>query len=61
LSSYVASHDLAVSPQIGAKDQSYCTVYYLTFNSNFEAQGVSKNFKILEKKELEAKINAYVI
>jgi hypothetical protein len=47
LSSYVVSHDLAVSPQIGAKDQLYCAVYKITLNSKFEAQGASKNLKIL--------------
>jgi len=45
LSSYVASHHLAVAPQSGAKDQFYCTVYYITLNSNCEAQGASKNLK----------------
>jgi hypothetical protein len=34
-----------VAPQSGAKDQFYCTVYYITFNSNCEAQGVSKYLK----------------
>jgi hypothetical protein len=42
LSSYVTSHLLAVTPQSGAKDQFYCTVYYITLNTNCEAQGVSK-------------------
>jgi hypothetical protein len=45
LSSYVTSHHLAVVPQSGAKDQLYCTVYYITLNSKFEAQGLSKNLK----------------
>ncbi len=35
-------------PQSGAKDQLYCTVYYITLNSNCEAQGVSKNLKKIE-------------
>jgi hypothetical protein len=35
----------AVAPQSGTKDQFYCTVYYITFNSNCEAQGVSRNLK----------------
>jgi hypothetical protein len=39
-----------VAPQSGAKDQFYCTVYFITLNSNFEAQGVSKNSKIVEDK-----------
>jgi hypothetical protein len=43
LSSYVASHCLAVVPQSGAKLQLYCTVYYITLNSNCEAQRASKN------------------
>jgi hypothetical protein len=37
-----------VVPQSGAKDQLYCTVYYITLNSNCEAQGVSKNLKKIE-------------
>ncbi len=45
LSIYVASHHLDVAPQESAKDQCYCTVYYITLNSNCEAQGVSKNLK----------------
>jgi hypothetical protein len=31
--------------QSGAKDQFYCAAYYITLNSNCEAQGVSKNLK----------------
>jgi hypothetical protein len=31
-----------VVPQSGAKDQFYCAVYYITVNTNCEAQGVSK-------------------
>jgi hypothetical protein len=45
LSSYVASHPLAVASQSGAKDQFYCTVYYITLNSKHEAQGMSKILK----------------
>jgi hypothetical protein len=45
LSSYVASHHLAVAPQSGAKYEFYCAVYYITLNSNCEAQRVSKNLK----------------
>jgi hypothetical protein len=41
----VESHHLAVPPQSGAKDQFYCTVYYITLDSNCEVQGVSKNLK----------------
>jgi hypothetical protein len=47
LSSYVASHCLAVAPQTGAKDQFYCSVYYITFNSNCGAQRASKNMKTI--------------
>ena len=32
-------------PQSGAKDQFYCTVYYITLNSNCEAKRVSNNLK----------------
>jgi hypothetical protein len=45
LSSYVASNHLAVASQSGEKYQFYCNVYYKTFNSNCEAQRVSKNKK----------------
>jgi hypothetical protein len=58
LSSYVASHHLAVVPQSGAKDEFYCTVYYIILNSNCEDQRVSKNLKNIE---LEAKIDAWLI
>jgi hypothetical protein len=34
-----------VAPQSGAKEKKYCTVYYITLNSNCEAHGVSKNLK----------------
>ncbi len=62
LRSYVASHHLAVFPQSGAKDQFYCTVYYITLNSTCKAQGVSKNLKKkLWEIKLEARINALVI
>jgi hypothetical protein len=57
LSSNVASHCLAVVPQsgvTGVKQIFYCTVYYITLNSNCEAQGASKNLK----KIVEANINA---
>jgi hypothetical protein len=33
LSSYVASHCLAVVPQSGAKQIFYCAVYYITFET----------------------------
>jgi hypothetical protein len=32
LSSYVASHYLAVAPQLAAKDIFYCTVYNIVLN-----------------------------
>jgi hypothetical protein len=48
LSSYVASHCLAVGPQSGAKQKFYCTVYYITLNSNGEAQRASKIKKKIE-------------
>ena len=35
-----------MAPQSGAKQIFYCTVYYITLNSNCEAQGASKNLKI---------------
>jgi hypothetical protein len=47
LGSYVASHCLAVAPQLGAEQKIYCTVYYVTLNSNCEAQRTSKNLKKL--------------
>ncbi len=47
VSSYVDSLHLAVAPQSGAKDQFYCTVYYLNLNSNCEAQGVSKIMNLI--------------
>jgi hypothetical protein len=34
-----------VAPQSGAKQIFYCTVYYVTLNSNCEAQRASKNLK----------------
>jgi len=45
LSSYVTSHCLAVVPQSGAKQIFYCTVYYITLNSNCEAQRALKKLK----------------
>jgi len=35
-----------VGPQSGAKQIFYCTVYYITLNSNCEAQREPKNLKI---------------
>jgi hypothetical protein len=45
LSSYVASHCLAMAPQSGPKGNFYCTVYYITLNLNCEAQIACKNLK----------------
>jgi hypothetical protein len=45
LSSYVASHCLAVAPHSGAKQNFYCSIYYITLNSNCEAQRAYKNLK----------------
>jgi hypothetical protein len=45
LSSYVASHCLAVFLHSGAKQNYYCTVYYTTLNSNDEAQKAPKNLE----------------
>ncbi len=62
LSSYVNSQCLAVSPQSGAKQIFYCTVHYITLNSNCEAQRASKNVgKKCWKIELKAKNNAWLI
>jgi hypothetical protein len=44
LGSYVASHCFAVA-QSGAKQNFYCTVYYITLNLNCEAQRAYKNLK----------------
>jgi hypothetical protein len=44
LSSYVAGRHLAVAPLSGVKQIFYCTVYYITLNSNCEAQRASKNW-----------------
>ncbi len=61
LSSYVARHCLAVAPQSGGKQIFYSTVYYITSNSNCEAQRASKNLKKLYKIGLEEKNYARVI
>jgi hypothetical protein len=45
LISNVASLHLAVVPQLGDKDQFYCTVYYMTLNSNCQAHRVFKKWK----------------
>jgi hypothetical protein len=39
--SYVTGHCIAVAPQSGAKQIFYCTVYYITLNSNYEAKRAS--------------------
>jgi hypothetical protein len=48
LISYVTGHHLGVAPQSVAKDQFYCTLFYITLKSNCEAQGVPKNLKKIE-------------
>jgi hypothetical protein len=56
LSSYVASHCLAVVPQSGGKQKFYCTVDYINLNSNSEAQRASKNLKkIVEDRDRRKK------
>jgi hypothetical protein len=45
LSTYVASQCLAVVPQSGATQNFYCTVYYITLNSNYEAQRAAELLK----------------
>jgi hypothetical protein len=47
LISYVAGHCLSVAPQSGAKQIFYCSAYYITLNSNCEAQRTCKNSKKL--------------
>jgi hypothetical protein len=42
LSSYVPSHHLSLVPQSGAKEKKTCSVFYITLNSNCEAQRASK-------------------
>jgi hypothetical protein len=48
LSSYVACHCLAVASQSGAKQNFYCTVYYIALNSNWVAHRASKIKKNVE-------------
>jgi hypothetical protein len=50
-----------VTPQSGAKDQFYFTVYNITLNSNCEAQRVSKNLKQNVEDRVRSKMNAWVI
>jgi hypothetical protein len=47
-------------PQSG-KDRFYCYVYYIILNSNHEDFRVTKILRKKRKKELEAKINPWVI
>jgi hypothetical protein len=56
-SSYVASHGLAVAPQSGTKQIFCCTVYYITLNSNCDAQRVSKNFKKIMEDRVRSQMN----
>jgi hypothetical protein len=37
-----------VAPQSGAKEIFYCTVYYITINSNCAAKRASKKLKTVE-------------
>jgi hypothetical protein len=46
-----------VAPQSGAKEQFYCTVYYITLKSHCVAQRASKCKKNIEDK-VRSKINA---
>jgi hypothetical protein len=55
VSSYVASHCLAVALQSCAKENFYCTVYYITLYSNCEAQRASKNLKKIVKDRVRRK------
>ncbi len=41
-----------MAPQSGGKQKFYCTVYYITLNSNCKAQRASKNFKIIVKERV---------
>jgi hypothetical protein len=61
LSSYVASQDLAMAPQSSAKDQFYCTVYYITLNPICATQSFFKILKKMWKIGFEAQINGQVI
>jgi hypothetical protein len=54
LSSYVASPHLVAEPQSGAKDQFYCTVYYITLNLNCEAWRVSTDLKNIEESRVRS-------
>ncbi len=42
LSSYVASHRLAMAPQSSAKDKSYSYVYNITLNLNLNLQSLER-------------------
>ncbi len=45
LSNYVERNCLTAAPQSGAKQNLHCTVYYITLNSNCEAQRASKDLE----------------
>jgi hypothetical protein len=47
-----------VVPQSDAKQLFCCTVYYISLNSNGEAQRAYKKFEKMYKIDLEAKNNA---
>jgi hypothetical protein len=50
-----------VTTPSGAKQNSYCTAYNITLNSNCEAHTAFKIFLKLVRIQLAAKINAQVI
>jgi hypothetical protein len=47
-----------VAPQSGATQIFYCTVYYITLNSNREAQRASKNLKKIVEDKVGSQKNA---
>jgi hypothetical protein len=44
-----------VAPQSGAKQDFYCTVYYISLNSNCEANGTPKNLKNIVEDRVRCK------
>jgi hypothetical protein len=56
LSSYIASHHLAVVSQSRANNQFYGTIQYITLNPICVPQGAFKELKKLRKIGLEVKI-----
>jgi hypothetical protein len=61
LSSYVASHCLAVAPQSDVREQFYTSVHDITLNLICVAQKVSKKNYKMWKIWSEAKINTQMI